>query len=77
MIELDELRELYGAAMESMPSGERDLVENYFLKEERELDFRRARGMNRKEFVACMDSALARLREFLKTHRVETVADVF
>jgi len=77
MIELLELRELYGAAMELMPAGERDLVENYFLKEEKELDYRRARGMNRKEFVACMESPLTRLREFLKTQRVETVADVF
>jgi len=77
MIELDELRELYGAAMESMPAAERDLVENYFLKEEKELDYRRSRGINRKEFVACLESALTRLREFLKTQRVETVADVF
>jgi hypothetical protein len=77
MIELDELRKLYGVAMESMPATERDLVENYFLNEEKELDFRRARGMNRKEFVACMETALTRLREFLKTQRVETVADVF
>ena len=77
MIELDELRKLYGVAMESMPASERDLVENYFLNEEKELDFRRARGMNRKEFVACMETALTRLREFLKTQRVETVADVF
>jgi len=77
MIELDELRKLYGVVMESMPASERDLVENYFLNEEKELDFRRARGMNRKEFVACMETALTRLREFLKTQRVETVADVF
>jgi hypothetical protein len=77
MIELDELRKLYGAAMVSMPAAERDLVEHYFLNEQKELEFRRARGMNRKEFVTCMESALARLREFLKTQRVETVADVF
>jgi len=77
MIEIDELRELYGAAVESMPAAERDLVENYFLNEQKELDFRRARGINRKEFVACMESALTRLREYLKGQRVETVADVF
>jgi hypothetical protein len=77
MIEIDELRELYGAAMESMPAAERDLVESCFLNEQKELEFRRSRGMDRKHFVACMDSALARLREFLKAQRVETVADVF
>jgi hypothetical protein len=77
MIELDELRVLYGAAMESMPAAERDLVENCILKEEKELDYRRSRGISRKEFVACMESALTRMRQFLKTQRVETVADVF
>jgi hypothetical protein len=77
MIELDELRQLYGAAMESMPAAERDLVESCFLNEQKELEFRRSRGMNRKEFLACMESALTRLRLHLKGQRVETVADVF
>jgi hypothetical protein len=77
MIELDELRELYGEALESMPVAERDLIENYFLNEQRELEFRRSRGMDRKEFVTCMESALSRLREFFHAKRVETVADVF
>jgi hypothetical protein len=77
MIQVDELRELYGAAFELMTVAERDLIENYFLDEQKELVFRPARGMSRKEFVACMESALTRLREFLKTQRVETVADVF
>jgi hypothetical protein len=76
MIEFDELRQLYGVAMESMPATERDLIENYFLAEQSERDFRRARAMNRKEFVACMESALARMREFFKAQRIETVADV-
>lgn len=33
MIEVDELHELYGAAMESIPAAERALVESYFLNE--------------------------------------------
>ena len=68
---------VYEAAMELMPGAERDLVTSYFLNEERELDYRRARGMSRKEFVACTESALTWLREYLKGQRVETVADAF